>query len=36
MAALLHTPGIPRAVRWTAVGAMILGFYGYFPFHAIL
>lgn len=34
-AQLLHAPGLPRAVRWAFVGAVLLGFYGYFPFRVV-
>lgn len=35
LASFLHAPGLPRAVRWAFIGAVLLGFYGYFPFRAI-
>lgn len=35
LASFLRSPAVPRAVRWAFVGAVLLGFYGYFPFKAI-
>ena len=34
-AQLLYAPQVPRALRWTYIGAVLLGFYGYFPFRKI-
>jgi hypothetical protein len=34
-ASTLYAPGVPRPLRWAFVGAVLLGFYGYFPFRAI-
>ena len=32
---LLHAPQLPRAIRWAYIGAVLLGFYGYFPFRTL-
>ena len=32
---LMHAPQMPRVVRWAYIGAVLLGFYGYFPFRQI-
>lgn len=32
---LLYAPQLPRVVRWTYIGAVLLGFYAYFPFRRI-
>ncbi len=32
---LLYAPQLPRAVRWAYIGAVLLGFYGYFPFRQL-
>ncbi len=34
-ARFLYGPAIPAAVRWAFIGAVLLGFYGYFPFRII-
>ena len=31
-ARLMYAPEMPRIVRWAYIGAILLGFYGYFPF----
>lgn len=35
MGQLLHAPQLPRAIRWAYIGAVLLGFYAYFPFRTI-
>jgi predicted membrane-bound dolichyl-phosphate-mannose-protein mannosyltransferase len=34
-AQLLYDPRVPRVVRWTYIGGVLLGFYGYFPFRQV-
>lgn len=34
-AGLMYAPGVPRLVRWSYIGAVLLGFWGYFPFRQI-
>ena len=34
-AQLCYAPGVPRTLRWVYFGAVLLGFYGYFPFRQI-
>jgi len=35
LAQFLYAPEVPRVVRWTFIGAVLLGFYGYFPFRQV-
>ncbi len=32
IASFLYSRGVPRVVRWAFIGAVLLGFFGYFPF----
>lgn len=34
-AQLMNAPQVPRAIRWSYIAAVLLGFYGYFPFRQI-
>lgn len=34
-AQLMYAPAMPRLVRWSYIGAVLLGFYAYFPFRQI-
>lgn len=34
-AQLLHAPRLPRALLWAFIAAVLLGFFGYFPFRVI-
>jgi predicted membrane-bound dolichyl-phosphate-mannose-protein mannosyltransferase len=32
MAGFLYDPALPRVIRWSFIGAFLIGWYGYFPF----